>query len=247
MLAEMRVLLGMGESPAGSNHNRLTDWYADRHGAEYRYTAWCDIAVSYAAAVSGNSGAVMGDFAWTVAHAQAFQSAGRWVAGAAGARSGDVIFFDWGGTRTISRIDHVGVVEAAHSDGTLTTIEGNTEDRMMRRRRSASVIAGYGRPAYDGTPVPSPVRLAVDGEFGPLTCAALQRALNSHGAGLVVDGVYGPLTKRALQRHLGVTADGAIGPITVRALQRRVGASVDGAWGPQTTRALQQRLNAGAF
>jgi peptidoglycan hydrolase-like protein with peptidoglycan-binding domain len=247
MLAAMRGLLGMGESPVGSNHTPVNDWYADRHGSAYRATPWCDIAVSYAAAASGNTAAVMGDHAWTVEHANAFQSAGRWFAGAAGCRPGDVIFFDWNGSKAISRIDHVGVVEAAYSDGTIGTIEANTDDRCMRRRRSPGVIAGYGRPAYDGTPAPARQLLAVDGVFGPLSTMALQRALNAHGAGLAVDGQYGPLTRKALQRHLGVAADGVVGPITVRALQRRVGASVDGAWGPQTTRALQRALNAGGF
>jgi hypothetical protein len=159
MLAAMRQLLGLGEDPAGSNHNYTTDWYADRHGGEYRRTAWCDIAVSYAAAVSGNSNAVMGDHAWTVAHAQAFQAAGRWVAGVGGARPGDVVFFDWDGSRSISRIDHVGIVEAALGRH-VTTIEANTEDGDAARR-SASIAgrsAGLRRHpgarlrAVDGAP-----------------------------------------------------------------------------------------------
>lgn len=241
MIAEMRKLIGLGEE--AENHNRLTDWYADRHGEQYRVCPWCDIAVSYAATMSGNGH--IGEFAWTVAHAGAFRDAGRWRPGTAGVRPGDIVFFDWGGTREISRIDHVGVVEAVHFDGTVTTIEGNTDNQCLRRRRSPAVIAGYGRPAYDDAQPERPVKLAVDGEFGPLTTRALQRALNAHGAGLSVDGQFGPLTKRALQRYLGVTADGAVGSATVRALQRRVGAAADGAWGPQTTRALQRALNAG--
>jgi len=243
MVAAMRGLLGMAEQPAGSNHNSLTAWYAGRHGHEYDPCPWCDIAVAYAAAVSANTDATMGEHAWTVEHANAFAAADRWHAGTAGIRPGDLVFFDWAGTSRISAIDHVGVVEAIHSDGTLTTIEGNTDNRCQRRRRSPRVVAGYGRPAYDS----APEQLAVDGVMGPQTIAALQRLLNAHQAGLVVDGVMGPQTRRALQRHLGVTADGIIGPATTSALQARIGAAVDGVWGADTTRRLQMALNAAGF
>jgi peptidoglycan hydrolase-like protein with peptidoglycan-binding domain len=324
MISAARSLLGTVESPPGSNHNFITTWYGFDG-------AWCDMAVSYAAAHSGNLSACMGKYAYTVAHAQAFKNAGRWHYGLGGIRPGDIVFYDWSGGGSISGIDHVGVVEAVHSNGTITTLEGNTSNIFARRVRKACVV-GYGRPAYgdaaplpstDGTlrigstgtavktlqtnlnkvmgtklttdgvfgpatdaalkafqtrykldvdgiygprsaammkaalaggsaPVPPRPRpptgtLAVDGKFGPATCAALQRALNSHGAALVVDAAMGPLTKRALQRYLGVTQDGIVGPNTIRALQRKVGSAVDGVWGPSTTSHLQQKLNAGTF
>lgn len=62
--------------------------------------------------------------------------------------------------------------------------------------------------------------------------------------GLVVDGVYGPLTCAAEQRALGVTDDGIRGPITIRAEQARTGAGQDGIDGPDTNRHLQAYLNA---
>jgi len=253
LIQAMCELLGTGED-RGENHNQLTDWYADRNGSQYRATAWCDITVSYAAAASGNSPAVMGDHAWTVEHARAFQSAGRWYFGTSGIQPGDVIFFDWSGTRSISAIDHVGVVEAVNSNGSVTTIEGNIHDRVDRMCRWPSDIVGFGRPDFTGSPdpvlPPGPAPLQVDGEFGPLTTRALQRMLNGHGEHLDVDGEFGPLTTRALQRYLGVADDGEFGPISTRALQRRVGLGgrdVDGEWGPVTTSALQRALNAGAL
>jgi serine/threonine-protein kinase PknK len=97
-------------------------------------------------------------------------------------------------------------------------------------------------------PPSKPPQIAVDGQFGPQTIAALQRALNTrYHAGLHVDGEFGALTKKAMQRALGVSADGQIGPVTVKALQRHVGAAVDGQWGSDTTRHLQRALNAGRF
>lgn len=326
MLAQMRKLIGTGENPPGSNNNFITDWYGFDD-------AWCDMTVSYAAAHSDNLSAVMGKFAWTVAHAKAFQSKNRWHYGLGGIRPGDIVFFDWNGSRSINAIDHVGVVEAVHSNGTITTIEGNTSDKVMRRSRNSAEVVGYGRPSYgnaqplpptdgmlrrgskgaavktlqqnlntvmksklvvdgdfgpatesavkafqkkyglssDGVygpasaammksalkggtkptqPTPRPPgagKLTVDGQFGPATCAALQRSLNSHGAKLSVDGSFGPLTKKALQSYLKVTADGVVGPNTVKALQKKVGAGVDGQWGSDTTRHLQLALNAGKF
>lgn len=325
MIAQARALLGLGEDPPGSNHNTVTDWYGFDG-------PWCDMTISYCAYRSDNLSAVLGKHASTVEHANAFKSAGRWHYGLGGITAGDVVFFDWGGSGSISNIDHVGLVEAVHSDGTITTIEGNTSDKCLRRNRS-SCIVGYGRPTYGtgGNSMPStdgmlrrdskgnavktlqknlntvmsagltvdgdfgskteqavrafqskyklsvdgiygpdsaammraalagktsPIKptpnaptgtLTVDGDFGPRTCAALQRALNKHGASLTVDASMGPLTRKALQKYLGVTQDGKIGPNTIKALQKKVGATVDGKWESDTTRHLQTALNNGTF
>src|SRR6266545_1103557 len=267
MIAQARRLLGTTEHPPGSNHNPVT--------VEFGFDGpWCNMAVCVAAAHSDNLGAVFGKFAWTVAHARAFQRNGRWHHGLGGARPGDVVFFDWGGSRVIENIDHVGVIEAVHADGTITTLEGNTSDAFLRRVRNGSVVVGYGRPAYDdAAPMPSgdgilrlgstgePVKtlqrrlnaavgaqLTVDGVFGPAT----QRVLKTFQAsvGIQADGEYGPATGAALQRALNrhgaqLTVDGSLGPLTKRALQRFLGVADDGVLGPQSVRALQRRVGAG--
>lgn len=114
-------------------------------------------------------------------------------------------------------------------------------------------------PAPKPTPVPPPpprpapparrnvfTPVAVDGQFGPQTCKAMQFVVFNGNSGLC-DGIFGPVTKQYLQRHLGVPADGIIGRQTIIALQQRVSAAADGVWGSQTTSDLQRALNSGTF
>ena len=77
-----------------------------------------------------------------------------------GFKKGDVVFFHWSdepstmvpGTYVS---DHVGIIEKVNSDGTLTTIEGNTgssyNGEVLRRVRSLSVVSCAGRPDYTGS------------------------------------------------------------------------------------------------
>lgn len=236
MLSKARSQLGYQERVG--NRTKYGAWY----GLDGE--AWCDMFISWVAAYSGNASAV-GKFSYTPAHAQWFIDHGRW---GHTPRVGAIVFYIWPG---MSRISHVGIVESVRSDGSIVAIEGNTNSlglsrtgggvyRVVRR----SHIAGYGYPAYSttsssgGTPSGT---LVVDGDFGPATIRALQKAI-----GTKVDGILGSGTKRALQRFLGVTADGIIGKVTVSALQKRVDASpVDGIWGKGTTKALQRDLQDG--
>ncbi|MEU1406376.1 peptidoglycan-binding protein [Streptomyces sp. NPDC005728] len=257
MLAQMRSLLGTGESPPGSNHNKVTSWY----GLD---GAWCDMTVSYAAAHSDNLSAVGGKYAYTVAHARAFRSRGRWHYGIGGIRAGDIVFFDWSGSRSIGAIDHVGVVEAVHSNGTVTTIEGNTSDLCRRRLRNSSMIVGYGRPGYgDADPLPPTDGLLRLGSQGPVV-RSLQQNLNTvMGSKLVVDGDFRKATDtavRAFQKRYGLTVDGAYGPASAAMMKSALQGgtkpqppaprppsagkpAVDGTFGPATCAAMQRALN----
>jgi Putative peptidoglycan binding domain/CHAP domain len=256
MISQARALLGLGENPPGSNHNEVTDWYGFDG-------AWCDMAVSYEAARSGNLAAVLGKHAWTVEHARAFQSHGRWHFGLGGARPGDVVFFDWSGTRSIANVDHVGLIEAVHSNGTITTLEGNTSDAFRRRVRNSACVVGYGRPAYgDAAPMPQGdgiLRLGSRGQAVRTLQGNLNRVMGSR---LVVDGIFGPSTEaavRAFQRRYGLTVDGEYGPQSAAMMRAALAGgtqpirptptpptgplAVDGRFGPATCAAMQRALN----
>lgn len=153
MIAQAEQSLGLGES-GGNNTNYITRWYG------LSGQPWCNQAVTYWAFKSGNQSAVTygGKFAYTVAHAAAFQRHGQYHAGASGVRRGDIVFFTWhdGG----DGIDHVGICTGTNARGDVVyTIEGNIGNVCARKVRTPRDIAGYGRPAYAGeaaVPPPKP-------------------------------------------------------------------------------------------
>lgn len=212
MISEARKHLGLGEP------NHIQAWYRKRNGSDYAGNfPWCDAFISYCAAESGNAKAV-GEFAYTPSHAAWFKKKGQWHSGKAGIRPGDIVFFDWSGTRSISNIDHVGLVEKVVG-GTVYTIEGNISDHCMRKARDATYIVGYGRPAYgqDKPIVDSKMRFPLqfkEGSTGKYV-EVIQRRLNFLiNAKLDVDGEFGPATKTAVnkwKKSKKWPADGIVG------------------------------------
>ncbi len=224
MIKQARKSLGTAEHPPGSNSNYIVKWYND-HVARIGSGPWCDMSITMWAALSGNS-TVVGEFAYTVYHAQWFEKRGLWHEGARGIRAGDVVFFDWGGSRRIGNIDHVGLVERVEGDE-IHTIEGNSGDVCKRVVRDDTFIVGYGRPAY-ATPAvvaPSGAQVLKTGSTGDRV-RALQRALNKAlSAGLEVDGEFGSKTTAAVKK-----------------LQTKAKIKVDGEYGTQSSAKLKELL-----
>jgi hypothetical protein len=149
-LAEQQV--GIREDQAGET--KFHRWYvstpnarltAQRDGGavnDYNGAAWCDMFVSWVGAQTGVKD--MGWDAYTVAHAKWFQKTKRW---GQTPKPGAVVFYAWNGGGT-DGIDHVGLVVKDNGDGTITTVEGNTDNAVEKKVRSTTQVVGYGYPEY---------------------------------------------------------------------------------------------------
>ena len=108
---------------------------------------WCACFVSWCADQCGyiDSG-IIPKFAGCVQGAEWFKANGQWQDRNYEPQSGDIIFFDWEGDGST---DHVGIVEKCEN-GTVYTVEGNSNDACNQRQYSvgSSSIYGYGVPAY---------------------------------------------------------------------------------------------------
>ena len=234
--------------------------FGDRSG--FPHQAWCGSFTDAALADGGmrvtRSGGPDSEpsSVYTPSGAAAYRRLGRWIDRNGPAQPGDLVYFDWQGGTGSGGVDHVGIVTGVRRDGQIETIEGNTSmtnqsngGMVMRRVRPRSVIAGFGRPAYTGTPTAPPMPPMTGDEakaFRRYVAAVLRRdvaALPDLRQGQRGGNV------QTLQKALNLAAgrslaqDGDFGPATaqaVRDLQRIFfgGLGVDGIVGPRTRAAI---------
>lgn len=230
VLREARQHIGYKSS---STHSKFNIWYGQDG-------YWCAIFVSYVAERVGAT-SIIPRHCYTPSGAAWFKNRGQWHSGAAGARPGDIVYFQF---PRVSRINHVGIVEG-WKNGKLVTIEGNTGDSsgrsggcVMRKYRDTRWVVGYGRPAYaraSGLIVPNgkPVILKVDGYWGGDTTYDLQ-IINGTPVDRVVSGqVTRPEACPAFRIGKG-------GSTLVRHMQTAFKVHPDGLWGPDTTGGAQR-------
>ncbi|MDN3355158.1 CHAP domain-containing protein [Actinomadura sp. DC4] len=151
-LAEAQV--GVTEDSAGGG-TKFQKWFVSSPWAErgvqrdggsvsdYANANWCDMFVSWVGAQLGVKG--MGADAFTRTHAEWFKDQGRW---GDTPKPGAVVFYSWSGSKSIGDIDHVGMVIKDNHNGTIQTIEGNTDNAVKVRTRDVSSVVGYGYPEY---------------------------------------------------------------------------------------------------
>ena len=145
VLAVARREIGTVESPPNSNKQK----YGKAYG--WDGVAWCAIFVWWVFAQAG-CGALIPKTASTVVMRDWYRKRGEWHT--SDPKPGDLVFFKFAGNS--NPVNHVGLVEVVER-GSLITIEGNTTGTsagdqrnggMVARRRRASNIVGYARPAY---------------------------------------------------------------------------------------------------
>ena len=109
---------------------------------------WCACFVSWCANECGYIDAgVIPKFANVGTGEEWFKACGLWQNGSYEPRPGDIIFFDWAADGLDGKPDHVGIVEKVEN-GTVYTIEGNSDDACRERRYPLAnyEILGYGMP-----------------------------------------------------------------------------------------------------
>ncbi|RAY11152.1 CHAP domain-containing protein [Actinomadura craniellae] len=137
----------LGYTEKADGYTKFGDWFAKNvdadHDAYFKTAPWCDMFLAWAANEAGIEDSV-GEFAGTVQHAKWFEGHGAW---GTEPEVGAIVFFDWSGSNSIDRIDHVGIVEKI--DGKkIHTIEANVDGIHLKRKvRDDGIIVGYGYPA----------------------------------------------------------------------------------------------------
>lgn len=134
----------LGYSEKGGGYTKFGNWYGDNVEFDADYTAapWCDMYLSWAAKKLGYEDWI-GQFAYTVYHAEWFKEQDAW---GTAPKPGAIVFFDWSGSKKIDNIDHVGIVTKV-TGRTIHTIEGNIDGGVAKRKeRDTGKVVGYGYP-----------------------------------------------------------------------------------------------------
>jgi hypothetical protein len=138
-VAAARTQVGQAEMPPGSNDSpRIAEYRSAVAGAEVG--PWCADFASWAAAQAGIPLGENGEGFQSVGALWGWaEASGRAIPASAGPpQAGDLIV--WGS-------EHVGIVESVDPDGTIHTIEGNSDDQVAQRTYppGASGATGYVR------------------------------------------------------------------------------------------------------
>lgn len=194
---------------------------------------WCAAFICWLFAQAGASDMIPVKSAGCGVLAAGFNNKGRFHK--SGFKPGDIVFFHWSNSMSGSvpgayTLDHVGIIEKCNSDGTYTTIEGNTGNtsngEVMRRTRSASVISGVARPDYITSINKEAEEMIKFGKTNEATWSYKQhlRILKYMGViktSVANDGGFGDGTLNAtkeVQKAAGIEVDGIVGKDTINAV-----------------------------
>ena len=221
VLEVARQQLGVCE-PSGDD--KYIRWYNSvAHTSFNTNTPWCGIFVSWVLRMAEVPEDACPNFASCGVIIEWAKKNNIWKPAGSGylPSPADLIIFDW---KNDGKQDHVGFVED-HDEVELTTIEGNTSDRVGRQRYPLIdlEIMGYVALKLDKAPAkkPAPKKLVRN----------VQKVLNDKfKASLALDNVWDNKDKQAL----------------VKAVQSELNAlyrswlTTDGIWGPKTKKAWRE-------
>jgi surface antigen len=222
-----RSQLGAHEDPPQSNCQKYSHFW------KAPCQAWCADCTCYV--LKHGNVLDVSYSAYTPTLAAGFKKAGRW---GSTPKPGAVVFFDF-----IGRISHVGIVESVRGDGSIVTLEGNTDEaggrtggKVMRHVRKSSIV-GYGYPEYaGGVKATAKAKATATGGAAP---AWYKRILKDTGkkdhymtgddvkhvqtvVGAKPDGEYGPKTAARVKAwqtaHKVKPFDGEVGELTAKAM-----------------------------
>lgn len=226
--------VGTMEDPKGSNNVIYNTLYYNRVINDPKYH-WCLVYIWAGFHENGMDDLFYGGkkTASCTTFMNWAKSVNQWVTSEY--KLGDIVFFNFDDNPW--DVEHVGFYVGVLANGKISTIEGNTNDKVAYVYRDPKTVAGAYRPKYGDSPVviPSPstpepnkpivnkasVSLPVlkQGDKGQAV-KTLQRLLiaNKYDVGPDRDdGDFGPNTKLGLRKYQsdhGILVDGICGPET---------------------------------
>lgn len=210
----------LGYTEGINNDTKYGVWYG------MNYQPWCAMFISYCFSQVGLALPITTSkgFAYCGFAVDWFKAKGWWHTTP---KVGDLIFFNW--PNSSEQFDHVGIVELVNGNGTVSTIEGNWNNKVTRVSRTLNnTVIGFGRPPYDNNstlPSVSPYP-AWPGRYFTLTSPPVisnhvlkwQQQMLNRGWDLAPNGATGTFGRRSyevlkkFQQEKGLTVDGVLGP-----------------------------------
>lgn len=222
----------IGTKATDTKKCKYNTWFygSEVSGSQYN---WCAAFVCWVFNQAGAMDMIPTKSAGCGVLAAGFNNQGKFYK--SGFKAGDIVFFHWSNAMSGSvpgayTLDHVGIIEKVNSDGTYTTIEGNTgstsNGEVMRRTRSASVISGVARPDYLTSSNKEEEEMIKYGQTNNAIWSYKQHLRTLKAMGVIKtsvadDGGFGDGTLKAtkeVQKAAGIKVDGIVGPETIKAV-----------------------------
>lgn len=148
LIALAKTQLGISEDPPGSNSVVYNKVY---YGSDIRLP-WCVVFIWWLFDTLGASDLFCGGqkTAYVPFVEQYAKDHNQWVSG--NYKPGDLCIFNWDGGET----DHIGLITSVNGNS-ITTIEGNCDDKVAQMMRGGITLVGAYRPNYpEKSPDPEP-------------------------------------------------------------------------------------------